>query len=462
MLKCLCNVREFCEFEDPDSAVVSGTTFLAASINGDALPSLLVSPIKLGVESTGTTLPRFITKYLSIPSEKEFETLLDTQGVLEFEIYEDESENCTKSESAPAPHLPDDIIADIFLGLPLDCIARFRTLSKKWNLLLSGPAFIRMRYNVEVLNNTAIILVTQVFSPHAMFLIKKDSVESRGICRRMPYPQESIIPRIVNIIGCSMGVLCLRLGRDYSTIGFCLWNPIVKDVRKLPRPPVCQREIIFGFCYDDKTSDFKIVRVVQDDEVQTPGAASYHFQVHVFSLISNSWRVVDGTTSFKMGLEYQPTIYFNHGVHWLAGPRQILYFHIHQEHLGTVNMPPITEDEDFLEKKIGLLHGSMCFLTQNMENGEVHLWLLKEYEGSQHWSEVFSTRQELLRRTFCLDAPLGFLPNGDLVFLNDLGIVVHRPGKDQARRVVLLNDEEEELDELLEATSYVGSLYPLN
>ncbi|XP_026397092.1 putative F-box protein At3g16210 [Papaver somniferum] len=143
--------------------------------------------------------------------------------------------------------LPEGILENIFLRLKVKNLLRCRCVCKAWRDLICSPSFIYKHLNV---NNTIRILVS-----------------------------------------CN-GLLCIYSSNTPDDVSFVItiWNPSSNEYKQLPRPSkkACYDIDYYGFGYDYKNDDYKVVRIV--DYFLETGAKS---DVEVYTLRSDSWKSID-------------------------------------------------------------------------------------------------------------------------------------------------------------------------
>ncbi|KAI3499902.1 hypothetical protein L1887_35716 [Cichorium endivia] len=167
-----------------------------------------------------------------------------------------------KQNHMKSAHLCDELLVEIFTGLPTKSLLRFRSLSKSWHSCISSPEFIRMH---------TIRSQQKVLIRHRTYKRKKGEYgefytlhpqDQLPLCPTwgyngigpVKYPSTSS-----NIVGSCDGIICLF---DYETHLISLWNPSIRRKITLPDcPRRCYSEVEIGFGYDPDTDDYKIVSI---------------------------------------------------------------------------------------------------------------------------------------------------------------------------------------------------------
>ncbi|XP_071712247.1 F-box/kelch-repeat protein At3g06240-like [Rutidosis leptorrhynchoides] len=154
-------------------------------------------------------------------------------------------------------HLPPDLVEAILLFLPVKSLGRFKSVSKRWYSLISGPNFIK----THILNCTK-----KNPNPNpthlTLFPWKGDSLCSLDIKQlNTQITPATLTAKIVNFqeprrwaLGSCNGLLLV----SQDTNNFWLVNPTTGNTLKLP---YSSGDIIdaYGFGYDSSTDDYKFI-----------------------------------------------------------------------------------------------------------------------------------------------------------------------------------------------------------
>lgn len=324
--------------------------------------------------------------------------------------------NSPNSESKS--HLPEDILADILIRLPVTTLARFRCVCKSWRSLFASPFFVRMHLNFLKLNpqlSTRIILSRYFESLLSVGPEDYPSLPSGDSKCGFEITQQLDLPLIAGHTYCVKGhcdgLLCV-ITNDGSII---LWNPSIREYKKLPTPPNFRktREVL-GLGFDSSLNDYKIVRA--------PSAyckckiKDYHPQVEVFTLSSNSWRKLPDEDTPPFFIEhYQQSLTLNDGLYWLTVEdfrTIILRFDLVKEKFKVV--PPPQDGTGRNLVWIGVLNGSLS-LFHSHRFIYIDIWTTKD---DQNWTKLITIPkiQEPGSSFSSIDySPLCFMKSGALL-----------------------------------------------
>lgn len=122
-----------------------------------------------------------------------------------------------------------------------------------------------------------------------------------------------------------------------------IWNPLIKEYRCLSfcHPKVPYFKDIYGIGYDSAADDYKVFRAPENKFHQ-------HQSVEVFSLKSNSWKIIQDNFPYFASYSVCSLIVTNGGIHWVARrdidyETVIVYFDVVGEKLGEIPLPHIKD-----------------------------------------------------------------------------------------------------------------------
>lgn len=182
-----------------------------------------------------------------------------------------------------SPHyFPREILEEIFHRLPLKSLVNCIFVCKFWKSIISDHFFICDHLNRTIQSNT------DISSLFLFFSLKKSvegfkyyesqdfySLHSDVHHKSDHYDTSSMIPLFTSehkeVVGTCNGLVCVA---DYSVLessDIIIWNPCIQKYMVLPKPSVSigfcdtdhkSKRVFFGFGFDSKAKDFKVVRLV--------------------------------------------------------------------------------------------------------------------------------------------------------------------------------------------------------
>ena len=303
--------------------------------------------------------------------------------------------------------LPDDMMLEVLLRLPVKSILRFRVVCRAWAALLSSKDFCSLH-----------LATCKVLPPAPKLLVVSptEKLDSATVCSYSPSgPRDDLLFTIDSARPNSVEVLTpspccgLTLLYDAAALAYYVCNAATRAVARLP--PYCDRARDFtaGLGFDAPTREYKVVRLINglahEDilrcEVYTPGA--------------DCWRPAAGGVPFRwskfahsavghaMMSKIQP-VFANGFLHWLISPSllirrpraAIILFSVAEETFGSIRSPPFWGSREHVRpwsesegEHLVVMDDQVCFV-RNLRNGTPHgsaleIWGLLDY-GSGDWT----------------------------------------------------------------------------
>ncbi|XP_026420429.1 F-box protein CPR1-like [Papaver somniferum] len=287
------------------------------------------------------------------------------------------------------------------------------------------------------------------------------------------YPFESACH--VDILGSSNGLLCILVGDQYFDENIiCIWNPTTKEYKRVPKSPnnqfpcdliIDKHRVTYGFCYDCKIGDFKLIKAVGFVGVTS------RCGVQLYNLGSNSWNNTYQFIPYCFQWYIRRSSITVHGsLHWLARPGVenmqmqripdvIVSFGICEDRFQDLALPAAVENEGVVKKQLlGALDGCLCLFLQQ-PGRRVDMWVMREYGVKESWSILYTTNNQLLvHYPFRINSLVHSFENGEILLANyDHSFILYNPRHDKAKKVTIPG-----IYGSCIAESYVTSLFSLN
>ncbi|KAK4271137.1 hypothetical protein QN277_019874 [Acacia crassicarpa] len=332
------------------------------------------------------------------------------------------------------PFLPEGILIDILIRLPVKSLTRFQCVCRDWRNLLKAPSFIADHLHHSNRQNPYILFQPRYLlyaSDLDLYSLDSDMQvwrfqNSLGSDMQVWRFQNSPLLEHLNdpkIVGVSNGLLCVQTNSlRYSLF---LWNPAIKEVKLVPETDFglnsysCAPYYIgFGFC--PSLNDYKIV-------VTSVERCFEMFKV--YSLRSNSWKEVTYRHD-ACNIYYRVTV---NGVMFWWGEKIIRRDHgeYHCEDFEVVifsfdlatevwTVIPVPEQHSStVFQNLMVYEGKLAFVfccTEDFEHSVIHLWVREEGVGASretwNWSKKFTSnpcpgglfpKTMLGNEIFCMD-----------------------------------------------------------
>ncbi|XP_075674475.1 F-box/kelch-repeat protein At3g23880-like [Castanea sativa] len=337
--------------------------------------------------------------------------------------------------------LPDDVVEDILVHLPVKSLTRFRCVSKSCDSIITDPPFITKHLKLN-LNQSESLKSTNTHSGYLLYTTKdknsSSSSSSKKFCtavcnndRTLTQVSRCEIPSFFdkcNIDACCNGLFCMV---DYALCHIIyLWNPSIRMFKKLLATPSTDEDMwsVIGLAYNSKNNDFKILRLVSFWGQEAEAEAE------IYSLSTDSWRKVVITMESLRGYEpdfgiiyiYPACIFFNGALHSVAASIYdvfILSFNVNDESFREIMLPPnfnLSFGTPGIFTELALFKGSLAVFIYGDNQGVLcHLWVMEEYGVAESW-----TRKYMVEMDWFWDGHFfGFADNGELLIKNAFGLV---------------------------------------
>ncbi|XP_057436179.1 F-box/kelch-repeat protein At3g06240-like [Lotus japonicus] len=352
-------------------------------------------------------------------------------------------------------NLPEDLIPQILLRLPVRSLLRFKTVCKSWLSLISDPQFGKShfdlaaspshRYQVRTIDDSVISFQDIDESFHdasAVVKLKCPLPFSPDQNIAGTYPDDDIFNDPECLCSCRGFILLI-----YDLGNNIIWNPATGVHTRIPGKDNLNQvtfDYLTGFGYDKLTDDYLLVLISPmdwdpffPDEVEDFRESDYY--IECFSLRTNSWSRVAGVNVRYADIDYDSRIgsLLNEALHWLVISfdtklQVIIAFDLVERSLSEI---PISHDlattlnhRQYYLRVMGE-YLSLCY-PGNM-NSMAEIWMMKNYKVQSSWSKVFAfSTCNIPRNVFfpiCMTTYgeiFGSNASGRFMILNDKGWLV--------------------------------------
>ncbi|XWS52817.1 hypothetical protein CRYUN_Cryun11dG0104700 [Craigia yunnanensis] len=323
-------------------------------------------------------------------------------------------QGCSKSRI----QLPEPVLMDILLKLPVKSLTRFRCVCKRWCSFQTSQ-FITKHHQNNLKNNNLNLLLKRCHGNthddiHYFSALSTEKGQNFLVKENihLPFFQNCWYAPVVS--GPCNGLLCLH---DAGKVA--LWNPSTREFKILPRsslhlylPNIESTSFgCLGFGFDSITDDYKVVRFVTNyfDENGEEGLlGDWIHQVELYSLKSDSWKEISVPEVHPYGSPLFNN-YINGIFYWQAAGDSdylILSFDMANEKFSTLPLPKFGGSLAQYYLQLLDFNGSLGAIVYPREGTEksFDLWVMN---GS--WTRQFS-----IESVSGVERPLGFWKNGEL------------------------------------------------
>ncbi|KAF6997444.1 hypothetical protein CFC21_013664 [Triticum aestivum] len=310
------------------------------------------------------------------------------------------------ASSVCAPLLPDDMILEVLLRLPVKSILCFRAVCRSWAATLSSKEFCSLH------------MATSKATPPTPKLLMFSHATSFGSAAMYSCSPSSPIDDLLFTFVCPHSVEvvtpspCCGLTLLYSDFApaYYVCNAATRAIARLPPHRVPTYRSSAGLGFDARTSEYKVVRLINglSDEKET-------IRCDVYTRGADHWRPATRGVPFKWSqfansavrhaaMNKIPPVFANGFLHWLINPSiivkrasaAIISFSVAEETFGCVRSPPFWGPREHLPSSsqsegehLVVMDDQLC-IVRDLRNiiphgSTMEIWGLLDY-GSGDWS----------------------------------------------------------------------------
>ncbi|XP_049390493.1 F-box/kelch-repeat protein At3g23880-like [Solanum stenotomum] len=306
--------------------------------------------------------------------------------------------------------LPDELITEILLKLPVKSLSKFMCVSKSWLQLISSPTFVK--------NHIKLTADDKGYIHHRLIFRNIDG--NFKFCSLPPlftkqqhteelFHIDSPIERSTlstHIVGSVNGLICVVHGQKEAYI----WNPTITKSKELPKftSNMCSSSIKYGFGYDESRDDYKVVFIHYP--YNHSSSSNMTTVVYIYSLRNNSW------TTFRDQLQ---CFLVNHYGRFVSGKLywtsstcinkykvcKITSFDLADGTWGSLELPICGKDN--FDINLGVV-GSDLSLLYTCQRGAAtsDVWIMKHSGVNVSWTKLFTIKYPQNIKTHRCFAPV--------------------------------------------------------
>ncbi|KAI3474821.1 hypothetical protein Pfo_030132 [Paulownia fortunei] len=300
-------------------------------------------------------------------------------------------------ESPNNGDLPEDVIVEILLRLPVKTLLQFKCVCKHWYALIGSPSFVNQHFGHKSNQERLLIRHYRPDEEQYAFALYVDELfygyeETDHL--QMPVT-------VAALMGPLNGVFCV-----VSISGhMALLNPAMRQFKPLPlvhptvQPHLSSYDNLLGFGLDPLSGDHKLVSIQYfwNEEMDVP---HYPSLVSVYNSCSDSWRHfedVDLVNSSRCAYRSLCNTYLNGVYYWLTEFNDtdvaILAFDMSSEKFQEIQVPDCIKSK---EGDLTLYGDSIALLTCDLDKIDkcVDVWVM-EKEGCWTKSSTVGPFQDI-------------------------------------------------------------------
>ncbi|KNA13873.1 hypothetical protein SOVF_112700 [Spinacia oleracea] len=301
-------------------------------------------------------------------------------------------------------YLPNEILFQILIRLPVKALVRFRCVSKFWYSRIGKSKFMLSHLHHNQVANSNVLFrkylsdcKTEIYSLHS------DNQEFQEI-ETLDFPFKCA-DNYFSIIGCVNGLICLW---DKISTALVFWNPSIRKYVTLPKfslepamkmnkrmrlhwNPTVVRDMCFGFGYDALSNDYKAIRMIFYEETDELGNDAVKCSVSVFTLLRRSWRSLDYNAPLRMYSRSCNVGGFVYRLTTVIGDNrlEIVSFDLSTEVFTEMACPDEVRFVARCTPELTIYCDSLALLHE-WDYKRYHIWVMKEDDGAKSWMKLFS------------------------------------------------------------------------
>ncbi|XP_057444659.1 F-box/kelch-repeat protein At3g23880-like [Lotus japonicus] len=328
-------------------------------------------------------------------------------------------------ECLPAILIPDEVIREILLFLPVKSIVRFMSVCKSWKLIVSDPRFVKLHLHRSSANTAHFAHTRLLFDLINSHIDKPfDQTDcSASVSFSSQHQKGHDLYPIENgyeLIGVCNGLASV-MKLDYSfaknlqcsVVRVRLWNP-ARRLSSQVSPPLYLLEpnyYTFGFGYDCLNDTYKTVAVNRKERV-----------VRVYDMGGTCWRMIQSFPAPAIELvSLQNGVYVRGSLNWIVTNTDvpiIVSLDLGREEYSQFSLPDSLHNEELFRFPIlGVLKDCLCIL-HNEGRTRFLVWQMNDVGA---WIQLFN-----FERTTLLN-PFGFVlsQNDEILLMSRHEVVLY-------------------------------------
>ncbi|XP_075498763.1 F-box protein CPR1-like [Primulina tabacum] len=278
-------------------------------------------------------------------------------------------------------YLPEDVMLDIVLRLPVKTLLQFKCVSTYWCTLIESPGFVKRHFNHKSNPERLLVRNYRPDTDEYAYALFHDETFSG-----FEEPDHLQMPITVGSLLGPVDGLFLVVGRSGN---MALLNPSMRQLRPIPllhpdvKPHLSPYDDLLGFGWDESGKDYKVISIQYfwNDELDIPHDPSI---VSIYSLRSDSWRHfedVDLANSGHCSYKSLCNTYLNGVYYWFTELNDqdvsILAFDMSLETFCEIKVPDCIKARG---GDLALYGDSVALISCDLDRNDkcVDIWVLKE------------------------------------------------------------------------------------
>ncbi|KAL5721602.1 hypothetical protein ACHQM5_005225 [Ranunculus cassubicifolius] len=276
--------------------------------------------------------------------------------------------------------LPNELIEEILLRLPVKSIKRFQSVCPAWKTLILNPIFVKS-YGERRKDLKKFMIHSNGYHVKYSCSLNCGEVVLEKDVQKFKHG-------LTNILSSCDGLI-LTGSVQTNPFRLCIWNPSTREIKELPvNKDISSSVSEYSYGFGSATSSGYTVLVI--DGTRYGGNVVTLSKVVLYNTSTNSWRRMKG-------IPYTPSA----GRGLLTLVKAKLYFYA--EYLNSKRKKRVLlgfdiENEEFMEvlepdydgcSTIAELSGDLCIVSHNDDTRKSYVWVRKEDGTKESWANMF-------------------------------------------------------------------------
>ncbi|XP_055833572.1 F-box/kelch-repeat protein At3g23880-like [Solanum dulcamara] len=303
-------------------------------------------------------------------------------------------------------NLPQDLLVDVLLRLPVESLLRFKCVCKHWYALITSQSFVEMHFRHK--HNHARLLICNLTISNKSKYIASSILPAKIV--QGVYPEQKTVHQLqrvtdfTSIAGPVDGLFLVEKEAFFyeDDVRLALCNPATREFWPLPPvpfepQPFKDHDNQFALGFDLLTRDYKVLWIRTFWDGWGLGVSPNCF-VSIYSLRNNSWKNLRPDFPYCCNL-HEPigATYLNGVYYWLSGRLDNIFricsFDMGSEQFGEIQGPDIPKAQ---WGKLMLRGDSLAILVGDPGKPMTsiyNVWVMNQ-EGS--WTKVLSVQPQIV------------------------------------------------------------------
>ncbi|KAM7277268.1 hypothetical protein ACFE04_019134 [Oxalis oulophora] len=330
--------------------------------------------------------------------------------------------------------LPQDVVINILLRLPVKSLNRFVCVCKSWYKIIKNNTFIQQQHH----QGEELLLLLSNYSKYdrdchsTLFKFISNDLTTfvdQDFFNTLPFDSYNY-----SIHGHCNGLFCLF--KEENRVA--LWNPANKEIKLLPHFPreyTNQHCLYFGlqFGWDQRIDDYTVVVFLEEHNYNS----DTHLCVYIYSLNNDSWRHFKGYVPLD-GVDFDSNLCLDGVFYWLQNMHYdgtIISFRISDDVFEEITGPNCLTKSVFLYTALDKYNGHVAIIVGGMpwSDNSIDVYVLV---SENCWNKVVSCIGPSIENF----SPLGIWEHGEIILDGEGSCHIYDPRTQQLNDQVVCPD----------------------